>query len=219
MTTRLRWAGATATLVLLLATGCGSSDVHRVGTGAADAPAAAVTSGSVTVPAEIPTAPPARTVVAAPALSPSDPVRLELPSLGVSSDVMGLGLNADGSLQVPPGAYPAGWYTGGPTPGALGPAVVAAHVNWAGRDGVFARLTELTPGDEVRLTRADGSTVTFAVDRVEQYPKDRFPTEAVYGNIDHAGLRLITCGGELDTAARSYRDNVVAYATLVGSAA
>jgi hypothetical protein len=53
---------------------------------------------------------------------------------------------------------------------------------------------------------------------VEQYPKDAFPTERVYGDIDHAGLRLITCGGAFDRAARSYRDNVVVYAGLVGTA-
>jgi hypothetical protein len=212
-----RRAGAALLLVLLVA-GCGRSEVDRRGVVAADAPAAVAAAGpGPTVPATLPTAPPARTVAAAPPLAPSDPVRLELPSLGVSADVMALGLEPDGSLQVPPGAYPAGWYTGGPTPGALGPAVVAAHVNWDGQDGVFARLAQLRGGDEVRITRADGHVVTFAVDRVDQYPKDRFPTDAVYGNIDHAGLRLITCGGVLDTSAHSYLDNVVAYATLVGS--
>lgn len=213
-------AGGVLTAVLALTSaGCGHSDVHRTSTGGGDAPAAALAPATPgpTVPAQLPTAPPPRPASVVPALAPSDPVRLELPTLGVSSDVMALGLNPDGSLQVPPGAYPAGWYTGGPTPGALGPAVVAAHVNWAGQDGVFAHLTELRAGDEVRITRADATVVTFAVDRVDQYPKDRFPTEAVYGNIDHAGLRLITCGGALDTTAHSYLDNIVVYAGLVGS--
>ncbi|WP_460864762.1 class F sortase [Rhodococcus aerolatus] len=179
---------------------------------AGDAPS--VMAPGPTVPAQLPTAPPPRTAAVAPALDPSDPVRIELPTLGVTSAVMALGLNPDGSLQVPPGAYPAGWYAGGPTPGALGPAVVAAHVNWDGQDGVFARISQLATGDPVRITRADSSVVTFSVDRVDQYPKDRFPTDAVYGNIDHAGLRLITCGGVLDTTAHSYLDNIVVYASL-----
>ncbi len=55
------------------------------------------------------------------------------------------------------------------------------------------------------------------IERTQQVPKDAFPTERVYGDIDHAGLRLITCGGSFDRAARSYRDNVVVYAGLVGS--
>jgi hypothetical protein len=37
------------------------------------------------------------------------------------------------------------------------------------------------------------------------------------GNTDDAQLRLITCGGAFDDAARSYEDNVIVFATLVGT--
>ncbi len=64
--------------------------------------------------------------------------------------------------------------------------------------------------------RADGTTARFVVDRVERYPKDAFPTVAVYGDTtQRAELRLITCGGAFDTATGHYVDNVVAYAHLV----
>ncbi|WP_231104845.1 class F sortase [Haloechinothrix halophila] len=148
-------------------------------------------------------------------MSAADPTNLAIPSLGVTAPIMDLGLQSDGSLEVPPGAEQAGWYTGAPTPGELGPAIIAAHVNWEGEDGPFARLSELTPGSHVVVSRADGRHAVFAVDRVEQYPKTQFPTERVYGDIDHAGLRLITCGGEFDSAADSYRDNIIAFARLV----
>jgi hypothetical protein len=95
--------------------------------------------------------------------------------------------------------------------------VIAAHVDWNHAPGVFFHLRDLDRGDEVAVDRADGSTARFVVLAVERYPKDAFPTERVYGDIDHAGLRLITCGGSFDRAARSYRDNVVVYAGLVGS--
>jgi hypothetical protein len=147
----------------------------------------------------------------------SEPVRVEIPALGVVSDVVGLGLRADGTMEVPSGAYPAGWYTGAPTPGELGPAIIAGHVNWAGEPGVFARLHEIEPGAEVVVRRRDGSTAVFRAERVTAYPKDQFPTEAVYGNIDHPGLRLITCGGEFDHHTDSYVDNIVVHATFVGS--
>jgi sortase (surface protein transpeptidase) len=111
----------------------------------------------------------------------------------------------------------AGWFTGSPTPGQAGPAILAAHVDWDHRPGPFHRLGDLQRGDEVDVDRQDGVTARFEVLEVEQYPKDAFPTERVYGDIDHAGLRLITCGGDFDRAARSYRDNVVAYAGLIGS--
>jgi len=150
-------------------------------------------------------------------MSESEPVEIEIPALGVTSDVMDLGLQSDGSMEVPPGAYPAGWYTGAPTPGELGPAIIAAHVDWNGEPGVFHQIDQLEPGDDVIVRREDGSTAIFTVDRVDQYPKDEFPTDAVYGNIDHAGLRLITCGGDFNGDEDSYVDNIVVYASFTGS--
>lgn len=149
-------------------------------------------------------------------LAPSVPVRLRIPSIGVDSELMGLGLRDDGSLEVPPEGFPAGWYRGAPTPGALGPAIIAGHVDWAGSPGVFFSLRDLAPGDTVSVDRADGSAARFLVESVQQFPKDAFPTDAVYADIDHAGLRLITCGGSFDPAARSYRDNIVVFADLAG---
>ena len=144
----------------------------------------------------------------------STPVRLRIPAIEVDSEVMALGLRGDGTLDVPPAGFPAGWYTGGPTPGELGPAIMAGHVNWEGSPGVFFSLGELSRGEEILVERDDGSTAVFHVRSVEQFPKDAFPTEAVYADIDHAGLRLITCGGAFDRQAGSYRDNIVVFAEL-----
>jgi sortase (surface protein transpeptidase) len=130
---------------------------------------------------------------------------------------MNLGLRADGSMQVPPGGFPAGWYTGGPTPGERGPAVIAGHVDWNG-PGVFYRLQDLRPGNQVMVTRADGSKPVFRITQVGQYLKDQFPTKLVYGNIDHPGLRLITCGGTFNTQTGHYEENLVVFANLVGIA-
>ncbi|HEX5812249.1 MAG TPA: class F sortase [Pseudonocardia sp.] len=153
------------------------------------------------------------------ALAAATPVRIRIPAIGVDSALIAVGLAADGTLQVPVDGSVAGWFTGSPTPGEHGPAVIAAHVDWNHAPGVFFHLRDLEPGAEVAVDRRDGTTARFAVLEVEQYPKDAFPTERVYGDIDHAGLRLITCGGSFDRAARSYRDNVVVYAGLVGSSA
>ena len=146
----------------------------------------------------------------------SEPVGITIPALGVTTRVMELGLDADGAMEVPPGAYPAGWFDRSPTPGELGPAVLAGHVDWDGDPGVFSGLSTLTAGDQVLVDRADGSTATFVVERVGEYAKDEFPSLTVYGDIDRAGLRLITCGGDFDSAEGSYTDNVVVYARLVG---
>ena len=147
-------------------------------------------------------------------LPASEPVRVRIPVLGVTSQVMVLGLERDGSLEVPPGAYPVGWYDGSPTPGRLGPAVLTGHVDWEGEPGAFHGLRELRSGDTVVVDRADGTVATFRVDRVEEHPKDDFPTDEVYGDIDHSGLRLITCGGAFDEDTGNYAANVVVFASL-----
>lgn len=150
------------------------------------------------------------------------PTRIEIPAIDVAHDLIALGLNPDDTLAVPPVDQPAvpSWYDRGPRPGEPGPAVIAGHVNGevngqAGQPGVFADLHSLAPGDEIHIDRADGSQVTFAVDRVEQYPKDAFPTAEVYGDTEAPELRLITCAGSFDHAERSYRDNIIVYATVV----
>ncbi len=163
------------------------------------------------------TAPSSPAPPGAAALTESPPQRVHIPAISVDSAVMGLGLRADRRMEVPPGAFPAGWYSRGPTPGEVGPAVLAGHVDWAGHPGVFARLHDLEPQDEVEVTREDRTVAVFRVTRVDQVPKDAFPTQRVYGNLDRPGLRLITCGGELDRQARSYEDNIVVFADFVGT--
>jgi len=174
--------------------------------------------GSPSVPAPsvpAPSAPaPTPTPVEAAHLARSTPVRLQIPAIGVDSPLMDLGLNADGTMQVPPSGFPAGWYTGAPTPGELGPAIIAGHVDWNG-PGVFYHLRDLKPGDQVSVTRADGSVAAFRVTQLDQYPKDEFPTDRVYGNISGAGLRLITCGGSWSAQTHHYVDNIVVFAELI----
>lgn len=149
-------------------------------------------------------------------LAAAEPVRLRIARAEVDSAVMRLGLDDQGVMEVPPAGFPAGWYTGSPTPGELGPAILAGHVDWNG-PGVFFRLRELRPGDEIEVERSDGGTATFSVTTVEQFAKDAFPTERVYGDLDHAGLRLVTCGGRFDRRAGHYDDNLVVFARLVAS--
>jgi LPXTG-site transpeptidase (sortase) family protein len=145
----------------------------------------------------------------------SVPTRVVIPAIGVNSTLMDLGLEKDGTLETPPGAFPAGWFTGAPTPGELGPAIIVGHVRY-NTPGVFARLSDMRRGDQVDVKRRDGSTARFRVTRVEHFAKSSFPTAKVYGNIDHAGLRLITCGG-LDAKTSVFEENVVVFADLVSS--
>ena len=141
----------------------------------------------------------------------SDPELIEIPALGVSSDLMPLHLDEAGKLQAPPLDDPmqAGWYAEGVRPGEVGPAVIAAHVNARGKKGLFAELHTLAPGEPVYV-----DDLTFIVDRVEQYDKDEFPTLEVYGDTAGPELRLITCGGEIDRSTGHYEDNIVVFASI-----
>jgi hypothetical protein len=147
-------------------------------------------------------------------LPESEPVAVSIPSLGVRSTLVDLGLDSNGAMEVPQDPARAGWFSGGPTPGALGPAVIAGHVTWNGAPAVFHRLSSMRHGDQVTVIRKDGKTAVFTVSRVARFSKSQFPSRAVYGPINHAGLRLITCGGTYDAARHTYLDNVVVFARL-----
>jgi len=157
-------------------------------------------------------------LVTGPVLPAADPVLLTIPRLGISSSSLeSLGVDDKGAMEVPQDPAEAGWYELGPPPGALGPAVIAGHVTWNQVPAVFYRLTELRRGDVVEITRTDGRVAVFEIIRVRLYDKSSFPTRMVFGPIDHAGLRLITCGGAYERSVSRYRGNVVAFARLLSS--
>jgi LPXTG-site transpeptidase (sortase) family protein len=142
------------------------------------------------------------------------PVWLTIPAIGVRAPIINLGLNKNGTLQVPSTTTVAGWYTGSPRPGATGSAVIAGHVDSYTGPGVFFWLKKMRPGERIYVRRADGTLAVFTVTAVRIFIKSNFPTALVYGPVPDAELRLITCGGTFDYASRSYLSNVVVYARL-----
>lgn len=143
------------------------------------------------------------------------PVRIRIPSIGVDSKLIDLGLQKDGSVAVPEAVDVAGWYDRGPRPGQDGPAVVLGHVDSRESEGIFFDLVNLPKGAEIRVDRADGTSARFTVTHIDKVPKTRFPTDLVYAPSLDPTLRLVTCGGSFDESRRSYRDNVIAFADLV----
>jgi sortase (surface protein transpeptidase) len=142
------------------------------------------------------------------------PVRIDIPRIGVTSSLDRLGRARNKTVEVPTRWEVAGWYAGGTRPGDPGSAVILGHVDSKRGPAVFFRLRDLRKGDEIEVGRADGSTVRFAVERVAQYDKQRFPTDDVYYPTLTPALRLVTCGGEFDATAGHYRSNVIVFATL-----
>lgn len=148
-----------------------------------------------------------------------EPAFVSIPSTGITSGLIELGLTPERTLQVPDDFLVAGWYKRGPRPGDPGPAIIAGHLDSYTGPAVFSRLDQVKPGDQVFVTRRDGSSLEFRVTRIDQYPKRAFPTRQVYGKTDTPELRLITCGGSFDRSAGSYRSNTVVYARLVPGSA
>jgi sortase (surface protein transpeptidase) len=183
--------------------------------------AGSVRPSAVSTTPAIPSSPTRGPKVVGPVLSSSKPVAIDIPAIGVHSSMQFVGLTPQHTLQVPaPGPHynEAAWYKYSSTPGALGPAVIVGHVDSAAQGpSVFFNLGDLRQGDRVMVSRADGLVAVFRVDGVRRYPKNQFPTNLVYGKTDHAALRLITCGGPFDFATGHYTDNIVVFASLVGS--
>ncbi|WP_051810075.1 class F sortase [Streptomyces sp. NRRL S-378] len=147
----------------------------------------------------------------------SAPVRVRIPATGAdASPVLELGLAADGTVEVPSVADgdKIGWCTEGLTPGETGPAVLIGHFDTPRGPAVLGDVSRVRTGEEITVSRADGTTAVFRVRELEQVGKDRFPTANVYDDTTRPELRVITCGGEFRDGRRP--DNIILYADLVG---
>jgi hypothetical protein len=155
-----------------------------------------------------------------PSLPRSLPVSVAIPAIGVSSSLLRLGVNADGSIQVPSlytQADDAAWYEYSATPGQIGASVIEGHLDSYRGPAVFFRLGALRPGDRVDVTLSDGITAVFRVTGVREYVKSDFPAKAIYDASGYAALRLITCGGAFDQATGHYLSSTVVFASLASS--
>lgn len=148
-------------------------------------------------------------------LPKSNPLTITIPKINLSASFEDpLGVDASREIEVPEGYDTVGYYKYGPTPGELGPAVVLGHVDSVDGPAVFYSLGQLEVGDEIEIEREDGTTAVFEVTNMERHLQSGFPTEQVYGNIDHAGLRLITCSGTFDKGIQRYSHNLIVFAEL-----
>ena len=216
----LRLAAGVSALLLIL-TGCATGDQQQSSdqpTASSDpAPDSADAESEQTpTPADEANPPPSVAL----ALAPSAPVSLSIPTMSIDSELIETGMRDDRTLEVPPAeeGSPASWYTGSATPGSTGVAVLLGHVSsLSDSSGVFYDLRTLRPGDEISVTRADGATAVFAVYKNETYPKDEFPTKAIYFPAPGAEIRLITCDA-YDEGNSRHANNLVVYAKLISVA-
>jgi hypothetical protein len=162
---------------------------------------------------------PVPTVVPVAVVAYSVPVSLRVPAIALSVPLSTLGLNADGTVQVPDNDTEPGWFRLGPSPGEIGSAVILGHVDTYQGPGIFFQLRALQAGDSVQVTLTDGAVTTFVVTSVVQYEKAQFPARQVYASQGTSELQLVTCGGAFDSQTGHYLSNVVVYTSFVSATA
>jgi hypothetical protein len=145
----------------------------------------------------------------------STPVQLRVPAIALDVSLSTLGLNLNGTVQVPTDIQQPGWYRLGPSPGQDGSAVILGHVDSYQGPAVFFKLRLLVAGDLVDVSLADGVTAQFEVTSVDQYLKTSFPDQLVYAGHGQSALQLVTCGGTFDAQTGHYLSNIVVYTSLV----
>lgn len=122
---------------------------------------------------------------------------LAIPKLGVNAPVTRLGLDNFGRLDVPQDTRTVGWNPAyNALPGDGGGTFFAAHFEYAGRPGVFNRISTLTSGDEIIVTLSDGSQHRYRVSSVIDYKIAQIDMGAVlFGREGVESITLMTCSG------------------------
>lgn len=151
------------------------------------------------------------------AVARSVPVAVRIPAIGLAVWLTKLGLNANGTVEVPTSVQVPGWFSPGPSPGQVGSAVILGHVDSYQGPGVFFQLRTLQPGNQIEVNLADGVIATFKVTSVEEYQKTQFPDQEVYGSTGASELQLVTCGGTFNPQTGHYLSNIVVYSSFVSA--
>lgn len=151
-------------------------------------------------------------VAEVPSSAPSTPrvVGVEVATAGLDSAVRPVGVTGDGQMALPADPEVLGWYRFGPAPGSgTGSVVLAGHLD-STRFGLgpLVGLREVEEGDEVSISRADGTVADYTVVTTTRYDRQALPAE-LFARTGPERLRLITCGGAYLPDEGGYQENLV----------
>ena len=118
-------------------------------------------------------------------------------------------------MNLPTNGWNAGWYQGGPIPGAPGDAVIEGHAGYPNQPMIFGKLSTLRPGDQIVVVLGDKSQRLFTVVSQSSVPVGSTPADfaSPYGP---PRLTLVTCSGDFDATTHSYARRLVVQASYSG---
>ena len=142
------------------------------------------------------------------------PIRIQIPSVKIDAQVVPVGVLKNGAMDVPRDDKQVGWLSVGFRPGEPGSAVMAGHVDNLRGVAVFYPLHHLKIFDEVIVSAADGTQMTFIVKEKRSYRTEQAPIRYIFGKSTVPRLNLITCTGYFDPRLRTHIDRLVVYTEL-----
>ncbi|GEM_PF-1696132 len=142
------------------------------------------------------------------------PIRLKIPSIGISAAIRYMGLTPEGAMDVPSNQFDTGWYKYGPIPGKTGSAVIDGHIGFKG-GAVFDNLHKLKRGDLVTVEDDLGKTITFVVRESRVYDFNAQAPEVFISDGTGSHLNLVTCTGVWDKIKKRYNKRLVIFTDIV----
>ncbi|HEY3111597.1 MAG TPA: class F sortase [Chloroflexota bacterium] len=150
---------------------------------------------STIVPPKPTVTPTPRPPTATPVVAPP-PQQLEIPKIGLTAAIVGVGTKPSGELDSPTTPREVGWFVGGPRPSEPGNALLTGHLDFhTGELGVFWRLKELAPGDEI-LVKTERGPLRFQVENSWLYDRDTAPVDRILGFQVGRVITILTCEGK-----------------------
>ena len=143
------------------------------------------------------------------------PVKFAIPSINVSANIEKIGLNENGAVGAPEGAFDVSWFDLGPRPGENGNALISGHSGiWKdGSHSIFDNLHTLKPGDIVYVSDDNGTDRSFIVQEMRVYDKNETVPE-LFASSDNAGLNIITCHGDWIKSEKTYSKRLVVFTQM-----
>ena len=139
---------------------------------------------------------------------------VSVPQLGVEAPIVRVGVAGSGKMVVPRNPRDVAWLDQGTYPGETQNAVLAGHVSYSGRPGVFADLQGLKSGSLVSV-RLDGKRWDYRVVWNCLFDRRTELAERIMGRTEIPSVTLISCGGVYDRRAGTHTKRIAVRGELV----